>query len=359
MQLAALTRAASSCAELDPAHFSPRVLAKSPVPMMLLFLAPKKTQVESGRKRRLCAAAAPPGVEVEGAVFGTFLGSLVYALSVRGVTTSFCIRSIRAALLPIANAAQNVEGVDGRVLCAGLAASRAVREQMVSVGAAQTPPSLHSSVGHPTIVLGACATIYVLFALLTSDHFGTIDTQTLEVNARAVADNDVVAQTFDYAVLLLERAVPMNATWLGCGDVEVRAVDAEIRACQRAARAARAAVGYAAQRSLEGTQTVRLMLSWVARAAWPAGMLVNERMHDELMAQLTPEFFNRPVVVQTREVAVDAIVPLSQLVDCSVGGRMRGGESDASSSYTGSRDSRETAFGSVASSLGDDETRVL
>ena len=353
-----LARAAASYTTLDPSLLSPQVEAKS-IPLCLLFLAPVKAPaVESGRKRRSpIAAAASLAVPVEGAVYGTFLGSLVQTLSVRGVTTSFCVRSIRAALLPVAAAARQVDGVDGRVLCAGLAASRTVRDQMAYFGTARAPPSLHSSIGHPTIILGATATIYVLFTLLASDRFGSVDASALAEHTTSMLENDLVASTFDYAGVLMERAVPPDATWMGAPPLETLAVDVEARACARAALGARTAAAFGRTRCLDAVQTMRLVLSWSSRAAWPAGELVNERTHDALLAQMrTSAFFERPVAAPSAEraaAAAGAVVPLSQLTDRSCGSCVprRGGSVASSSVGSSSVGSSVGSVGSVGSSV--------
>jgi len=117
-------------------------------------------------------------------------------------------------------------------------------------------------------------------------------------------------------------------------------VDAEERAARRALHGVTAAYVQALSCSFNALQTMRLALDWFAKAAWPAGQLVNERTHDAVMRLMSANFFLQPPEIGSQ--CHTDVVPLAELQHVD-GGVVS--DSDASSVGTGSS-------GSGASSLG-------
>ena len=149
---------------------------------------------------------------------------------------------------------------------------------------------------------------------------------------------------------LLEGVVPCAAP-----RIERDAVDAELRAVQRAKRGivmAESLLKSASNSSLtSATAQLHFQFSIVLRAIFPAGEFVDEFTHDELLAKLeSPAFFFQnsvlPVALPT------SIVPLSQLV--LVEKRKRGDDAASSSGQSSSIGSAWSGSLASFSSVGSD-----
>jgi hypothetical protein len=282
------------------------------------------------------AARARPrasAIVVVGCFLGAFLEA-VRALAHADTSTAFLTRSLRAALLPVARAASGVDGVDGRVLNLGLVASHMLRAQAAVLPPTVAAPRLRSSIAHSLTVLSVSVAIYASFVLLFAP------------SVRASAgqpDAEAMEATFLHHARKLDRTLPPpDALPTSAMPAHAHAVDAELRALERGACAARAARDAAARNGLLPTQRFRLQLSWVLRAVWPAGMLVNGRTHTTLMRELADAaFYGRPIALRAAPASAAAPVPLGELV-----GGLGLGDDDGSSATGSSRGSSA----SVASS---------
>jgi len=314
------------------------------LPMFSLFvIAPRGDYRCSGRKRAHTSCArklSAISAEVHGSVYGTFLGSVVSALmAVRKSRTAYVVRTIKALLTPVAAAASTVQGVDGHALCRGIASSRASPAQMSVTSTDYTPTRLHSHLGHTATALGACAAVFVTFAALTSPLLGAVSATQLERDAQALLQHDALRVTLRSIITTLQRCVPTQG-YTAALPQEEEAVDAEERAARRALHGVTAAYVQALSCSFNALQTMRLALDWFAKAAWPAGQLVNERTHDAVMRLMSANFFLQPPEIGSQ--CHTDVVPLAELQHVD-GGVVS--DSDASSVGTGSS-------GSGASSLG-------
>jgi hypothetical protein len=338
-----LQRAARGVNVVYPA-FDVSGLSNINLPMFSLFVVASRCEPRcSGRKRAHTACARKQNAisaEVSGAVYGTFLGSVVSTLlAVRKSRTAYVVRTIKAVLTPAAAAASTIQGVDGHALCRGIASSRASPAQMSVTSSAYAPARMHSHLGHATTALGACAAVFATFAALTSPLLGAVSATQLERDARALLQSDALRVTLRSIVTALQRCVPTQG-YTAALPQEEAAVDAEERAARRALRGVSEAYAQALRCSFSALQTMRLALDWFAKAAWPAGQLVNERTHDAVVGLMSADFFLQPPEVGPQ--CRTDVVPLAELQHVD-GGVVS--DSDASSVGTGSS-------GSGASSLG-------
>lgn len=289
-----LQRAGWGVYVLYPASDVP-TLSHINLPLFSLFVAARRDARVSGHKRSHAAVIRKLHAftaEVHGAVYGTFLGSVVAAAAVRKSRTAYVVRTIKALLTPVAAAASTIQGVDGRALCRGLASSRASPAQVAATSTAYVPVRLHSHLGHANTVIGACASVFAVFGVLLSPLLGSASASQLESDARDMLENDALRVTLYSVIAALQRCVPSQGYAAALPQEEV-AADAEERAAKRALCGVSRAYERAA-RSCTALQTMRLALDWFAKAAWPAGQLLNERTHDAVIALLDTNFFLRP-----------------------------------------------------------------
>jgi hypothetical protein len=326
-------------------------LSAANIPLASVFVSPRRSPASrlSGRKRNFTAAARKLNAistPVDGAAFGTFLGSLAHALRTAraGARTAYIVRTIKALLTPVGRAAATVQGVDGRALCLGLLSRRAVSTHVdaLKARAAHVPPHLHADLGSHTTVVGACASIFVSFGVMLSRMVTRVDHAALERVAAAMLECDALDAALAAALRVLERCVPSQG-YVSALPVEEAAVEAEERAIERARRGVALAKAFCARQPNYGAlDTMETALAWYARAAWPSGATVNARTHAAFVASLSEPFFQQPLIRAPPQPAAD-VVPLSELETAANSSLMS--DSDASS-YAG------TSHSSGASSLG-------
>jgi hypothetical protein len=221
-----------------------------------------------------------------------------------------------------------------------------LRDQAHLVPPASAPPSLHTRYGHATTAIGVTATIFVIFSIISSSMLGSVGSKQLQHDLEWVLRNDSVENLLDSADAIATGLVPADASLLP--SFEVAAVDAEHRAVQRARRGVAAARAFALHHGLSPAATVRTILDWFLRAAWPSGLLLTERTHVDVLRMLeSPEFYLQPPNFAANDGDVFELVPLAQLTALSAGG---GGASDSDASSV--RSSVRT-FSSGASSVAD------
>lgn len=320
------------------------------------FLARREpAQPSSGRKRRAERSALAATTECAGTVFGCCLGSLVAYLKLAGVSTAFTVRQIEAALSPLAAAALKTHGVDSQWLCAGLASARVLRAQVALASTDDVNVALHSRNGNPLTMIGACASIFVTFSILASPMLGSVDSKQLQDDLEWLVDHNTLETTLRSASVLA-NAVPIDG-WAAALPFELASLDAEQRALERAMSGVRVAREFAEKHRFQAASTLRKMLDWFARAAWPAGELLNERTHDAVLLKLSDaRYFLSPPPVHASHSTPPELIPLAQLSGLADGTRRS--ESDASSIATGSSRTLSSKS-STASVLGDGDAGEL
>lgn len=323
------------------------------LPVFSAFLSRRDPPPSStGRKRRQEKGALSTTAECTGVVYGCCLGSLVAYLKVANVTTAFTVRQIEAVLQPVAASAINTRGVDSRVLCAGIASSRVLRAQLAYLTQSRLPNSLHSRNGNPSTIIGMCASVFVTFSILSSSLLGSVEAKQLERDVTWMMARRSMEQVLQVADEMAIAALPLDG-WAAAPPFEIAALDAEHRAIQRARCGVEAARLFVDLHGFAPISAFRKSLDWFCRAAWPAGELLNERTHVELLQKMSSVSYYLTAVPSTPtdnasgSESID-LVPLAQLsgfAERSARSRM---DSDASSVTTGS--SSRTVSSSGASS---------
>lgn len=305
------------------------------------FLALRDTPSQtSGRKRR---GGGDRGVissssECAGVVYGCCLGSLVAYLHIPGVSVAFTVRQIEAVLSPVASAALKTRGVDARLLCTGLASSRMLRTQISYLNVLNVPMSLHSRNGNPSTMIGVCASIFVVFSVLSSSMLGSVDQHDLDTSIQWMVANRSIERVLEVANETAEGALPLDG-WTSAPKFEIEALDAEQRAIQRAIRAVSCARQFSERHGLAPCSTFRKMLDWYSMAAWPVGELLNERTHPEILAKLsTVDYYLAPPseALESADAEISDVVPLEQLSGLAERSGRSHTDSDTSSVATGS-----------------------
>lgn len=358
-----LERAAKSTRRLIDGPLLSRLETHAYLPVFSAFLARRETApATSGRKRRgnECRVLSTT-LECAGVVYGCCLGALVAYLKLAKVSTSYTVRQIEAVLSPVAVAALKTRGIDSRLLCAGIASSRVIRAQLALAATNIVPTSLHSRNGNPSTVIGMCASIFVIFSLLSSTMLGSVESKQVEKDIQWMLEHNTVDQVLSVADSIASSAVPTDG-WACAPQYEVDALDAEHRAIQRARRGVVAARAFCERHRLAPIGAFRKVLEWFARAAWPPGELLNERTHDDVLRRLRSEhyYMQAPKAADPAEPSPSDLVPLAQLSGLAERSSRSHTDSDASSVATGSS-ARTVSSGacssraaSVAGDLGPD-----
>jgi len=311
----------------------------------------------TGRKRRSGhRGAIQSSSECSGAVYGCFLGTIVSYLQTTGVSVAFTVRQIEAVLSPVAASALKTRGVDARLLCTGLASSRMVRTQLVylSLQKKDGPLSLHSRNGNPSTMIGMCASLFVVFSLLSSSMLGSVDKHDLNSSIVFMLENHTIERVLKEANETAENALPLDG-WTSAHIFELEAVDAEHRAIERAIRAVSCARRYASAHALAPASTFRKILEWYSIAAWPAGELLNERTHENILHRMNNiEYYLNPSVEAASSFEAAAAGPgatAAELTDVIPLNQLRAASASATaSSYASSYASSASSSVSIASS---------
>lgn len=292
-----------------------------------LFLAPRNDDkpVKKSKKRGLAAnrnTIPSTSIECRECVFGCFLGSLVKYLLHSNVSNAALARQIHTLLLPVAESVKHVRGFDRRTLCAGLAASHAIRMQMADMPPHHRPHRMHTRNGNAATVIGATASIFVLFSVLSSHRLGSVSPHRVNHDIEWMNLNNSLEQTILRAEESLKQAVPVPS--MECvARFEVDAADVEQRALQRAFCAVVVARAFAREHGFGDEQEMRHVLNWFKRAAWPPGETLNGSSHGELLRRLVSSnyYLTAPTPLPPEDgfsVIGLELVPLSSLVADSI-----------------------------------------
>lgn len=310
----------------------------------------KKAKVRTSRHQETYAGGV---TSCAGVVYGCTLASLVHYCRVRGARTAQIMRCITAVMAPVAHALKHVDGVDLHTLCAGLASRRMLRTQAERMGAlshadvygtsraSASAPSRngvnHPRFGNQSTVIGATATLFCIYRLLSTPMMGDVLISELITEAAFFCRTNSLERAICCLIAdggVLDQATPLVGVETSI-EWERSAMEVERRALARALAAVQAATRYAEIGSLNCRQTMDTALSWYARAAWPAGEVVNERTHVALLERMRgPGYYTgtMSLAVVTPARTAPAVVPLSQL-GCVIA-RGRTSTDGEESSYT-------------------------
>ena len=317
------------------------------------FLALRESaSTKRGGKRKSCErGVAAATSECIGVVYGCCLGSLVAYLNMKNVSIAFTVRKIEAILTPIAALATRCYGVDAMLLCRGLASSRMLRTQL-SYTRCQHIPTMHSRNGHPLTMIGVSASIFVVFSILSSSMLDSVTTD-LKSGIDWMLDNHSLERVLQTAAENALGAVPVDG-FAAAPSFEVDAVDAEHRALQRALCGVVCARSFSSQHNLSNSSTFRKMLEFYSLSAWPAGELLNERTHSDVLLRLkNVDYYStnhQSFQCTHSDVSAFDIIPLEQLTGLTEKTRQNTTASDSSSAVTGSSSnlsSISSAYGSA------------
>jgi len=301
---------------------------------------PERSERYAPYRRGHSAAASP--VVCNGSVFGVLLCSLTSFLLHAKASKAFVLRLIAAALREPSQTAKSIRGFDRVFLCAGMSIeSVALREQLVRMSTAERQ-AIPRKYGRSEIVIGLTASIYAIFSVLQNDLSGNVRRTTFLKDIEWMVVKQAIEERLSRADEILEKSIPAPSSD-ECERIEGEAVDAEQRAVQRALCGVRMATSFAQSNGLTLQDTFRLQLQWFARAAWPAGEMLNVKTHESVLQKMTDQsFFLQAPMLQTEQTVTERFTPLWALN--SMSGPV-GSESDASSA-------RSSLYSSAAGSAG-------
>lgn len=311
-----------------------------------------------------------------GSVYGCTLSSLVRYCVLRGAPVAQVVRCIQSVLTPVAQALKYVDGFDLHTLCAGIASRRMLRLQVGRIGAlshsdvdgassitasgsSSSRRGLHTRLGNPHTIIGAAAAILCVYRVLSVPMLGGVLLSELISEAEFLCTTDSLERAI--TCLLGEGGVlDQGISNMGVGEMpewERSAMEVERRALARALAAVRAAARFAHLSSLNHRQTMDTALSWYAKAAWPAGEVVNERTQTSLMERVgRPLYYTSPVPLSDLAVArtvTPSIVPLSELGCVSGRGSIEGDDDSSCATFSSqSRSNPSSGSASVVCSSG-------
>lgn len=292
----------------------------------------KRSKCRSSHHQSACTNGTTP---CSGSVYGCTLASLVHYCALRGAPTAQAVRCIQGVLTPIAQALKYMDGFDLHTLCAGIASRKMLRLQVGRIGAlshadidgassttasgsSSSRRGLHTRLGNPHTIIGVTAAILCVYRVLSTPLLGGVLLSELITEAEFFCSTNSLERAITCLLAyggVLDQGIPNT----GLGETpewERSAIDVERRALARALAAVSAANRFAEFSSLNPRQTMETALSWYAKAAWPAGEVVNERTQTSLLERMRrPLYYTSPVPLCDISVArtIPSIVPLSQL----------------------------------------------
>ena len=316
------------------------------------FLAPNGGERPERSERyapyRRGQSVAASSFVCNGTVFGVLLSSLTSFLVHAKASKAFVVRLIAAALRDPSHTAKSIRGFDRVFLCAGMSIeSVALREQLLRMSPTERQ-AIPRKYGKSAIVIGVTASIYAIFSVLQNDLAGNIKRAVFNEDIEWMITNKAIEQRLGRADEILEKCIPAPSAE-ECERIEGEAVDAEQRAVQRALCGVRIATSFAQANGMTRKDTFRLQLQWFARAAWPAGELLNVKTHESMLQKMSnATFFLQEPVLQEEQVATERFTPLWALSSMS---GPAGSESDASSARSSLHSSAAGSAGSVGADV--------
>ena len=255
--------------------FHPKLFWQSGSTLMLrrLLLAPRK--IQRGRVvRKMIARRDATAQQCVGVVFGCSLANLMHYARGSKHKVYRVMREIRRCLEPVSAQILRMSGKDRAVLSQGIASHRVVLQQQKKMREIARAPPIDSKMGHAGVVLGITAALLVVFTVLAADAADATFGQGLS--------STISTMLFQVADALRAWRLP------ACSNITAArvAIDAEMRAVQRAIAGVRRAGTLARQNNLDFFAQLKLELKLYALAAWPPGMIVEEETHDSVMEKL-------------------------------------------------------------------------
>jgi hypothetical protein len=315
----------------------------------------------SGRKRRLVDSAFRNlGSDCGGVVYGVTLGALLAFCGCKKGNTPHAVRVIQASFQQIQTSVKAMSGADKQLLVSGLFSNRQSRSQINYVnentnnGAEQSNVQVSSRHGSSSMLVGATATIFCVFTVL-SNRAAALATGASEESFNSdiefLNQSRSILETTVKAELALRGAAP-RCGFGAAPAFEVDSIEAEIRALQRAKVGIRFAMEVAETQRLNCAQTIRLQLEYYSRAAFPATCLDSRTHSTVLSAIANPAFFGLSIQqagpLQAARYQGDFVVPLAQLSGLARDGAT-GGNSDTAS-FSASAASRQLSNASSRAS---------
>ena len=241
-------------------------------------------------------AGAGDSVQFCGLACGTSLGNIVFYLEGRGVPAerAHILRSIRARLLPCAEALKSMRGADADQLMLGMASCRIVAPQRLAMpelarrrgasgasGGAGVCGRFDAKYGNVATAVGVTAALLVAFAIMAAD-------------VPAHCNHFVKDCSFGKALRCAEAQL---LNWRSTAAQTRAALSAEARALQRASLAVCEAIAFSNERKLAPAMAMAIQLRWARRAAFPDGELVDEFTHARLCERIrSRQLFELPEV---------------------------------------------------------------
>jgi len=279
---------------------------------------------KSGRKRRITDTTLRDlGSECGGLVYGVTAGTLLAYCGCRKGVAPQALRVLHSALRPMSQAIVCASGVDATHLCAGMFAHRQSRAQMNYVGLTeQASPTVSVQInrrfGSSSMLVGATIALFCVFTLLSNHTIAlasgaTIDS--LKSDIEWIVNKNCLLDAAVNVADAVRGAVPSHG-FAAAPLWEFEAVEAELRALQRAIVGVRVAMEMARKNGLSPRDALTLQLDYFAKAAYPASVRLDAGTQSKLLNNIAnPLFFHaqQNARSQTNPGSGGLVVPLSQL----------------------------------------------
>ena len=322
-----------------------------------LISLPSDTQDRSGRKRRITDTTMRElGSECGGMVYGTTAGQMLAFLGCGKGVVPKALRVLHTALTPVSQAVLTMLGPDATHLCAGLFTHRQARAQMTKLSQQsgnQPSVQIHSRFGSSSMIVGATVAIYCVFRLLSS-HAVALDcgatAQSFVEDVDWMMNNNCLLDSVVHMETVVRGAVPRHG-FAAAQVWEVAAVEAELRALQRAKVGVRVAIDVASKHGLSSKDAFELQLDYFAKAGFPATSRLAPNSHAAMLDEIAnPLFFASQQTANPQPQAFHGgfVVPLSQLA--GVARKSGDGNSETSSMTDGSTLSHPLSIASSGNS---------
>mgnify|MGYP004116428621 CR=1 FL=1 len=204
----------------------------------------------------------------EGAILGCTLANLLH--HARGKIHKLCRAAavVRAALVPAGAALRTCHGEDRMHLIRGLAAHRVLVQQAKRMTELKYAPRVDSRYGHEHTAVGATAAILAVFSVMA-------------LSAEDAARLDGHLEDCLNVVGIVLRTWRLSTS---ADDDSESSARAELRAVERALLGVRRARKVGSELGVR--ERFDLQLTFMRRAAWPAGEVVEESTHETLLARI-------------------------------------------------------------------------
>lgn len=322
--------------------------------------------IPSGRKQPTMPVNPQLGGPCAGCVYGCAFGNIVGYCSHKNTVFAAITRKIYQVLVPIAASVLSESGSDAQTMCSGIAAYRITRTQQLKMHPGELEKTTHRKQTNPAVVLGLTASILCVYSVLSSDSV-TSPAVSRANDILWFARQSMLLRALAVAEHVLETSTPRIAHGVGSAPAfERAAVDAELRAVQRAAQGVKTATALAEQHAMDTAATFALQLSFFAKSAWPANERLGMDTHARMLQKLSsPLFFtadaqNTQLTFQAGAVHPGFVVPLAELSGFASRRATEASESESASTATGSskRSLSGCSVSSGASSNGSGEDIV-